>query len=134
MNPRLLETFDLIPVSKHLGLKLEALDATTCTVVLDPKIELTQGYGFVQGGVISALADAAGVCCFLPETPDAPGAANVTSIEFKINFLRPVAPESGRLVARSRVVQRGQKVGVAEVDVVQAGKPIAKGLFTYLLY
>lgn len=131
MNPRLLDTFDHAPVSKHLGLKLVALDESTCTVVLDPKTELTQGYGVVQGGVISALADAAGVCCFLPSSLDA---ANVTSIEFKINFLRPVLPENGRLEARSRVVQRGQKVGLAEVEVAQAGKLVAKGLFTYLLY
>lgn len=131
MNPRLREAFDHVPVSQHLGLKLVALDATSATVVLEPAKELTQGYGLVQGGVISALADSAGVCCFLPETLDD---ANVTSIEFKINFLRPVPAGSGRLEARARVVQRGQKVGVAEVEVVQAGKPVAKGLFTYLLY
>ncbi|MBK7877073.1 MAG: PaaI family thioesterase [Planctomycetes bacterium] len=131
MNTRLLEAFNHVPVSKHLGLELVALDATTATVVLDPKAELTQGYGFVQGGVISALADAAGVCLFLPESLDA---ANVTSIEFKINFLRPVPAGSGRLEARAKLVQRGQKVGVADVDVMQAGKPVAKGLFTYLLY
>ena len=130
MPQRLEELFDTVPINALLGFVLVGRDAQSSVVAMEPDERHTQGYGVVQGGVLGALADAAGACCFLPERIDRPV---VTSIEFKINFLRPALPDRGRIEGRARVVQRGQKVGVADVDVVQGGQVVAKGLFTYLL-
>jgi len=131
MSPRLEDVFDDVPISRHLGMHFVSRTAEGAVVRLEPRPELLQGYGVIQGGVISALADAAGACCFLPDDVQV---ANVTSIEFKLNFLRPARPEHGQLEARARVVQRGKKVGLADVDVFQRDELVAKGLFTYLLY
>lgn len=130
MSTRIEDVFDDVPVSRLLGMRLVERSDESALVVLDPRPELAQGYGIIQGGIVSALADAAGVCVFL-----SPPLANarVTSIEFKINFLRAARPENGRMEARARAVQRGKKVGLAEVDVTQAGELVAKGLFTYML-
>jgi acyl-coenzyme A thioesterase PaaI-like protein len=49
-----------------------------------------------------------------------------------MNFLRPVLAERGTLVARASVLRKGRKVAVAEVDVTQAEKMVAKGVFTFL--
>lgn len=131
MSQRLEDVFDQVPVNALLGIVLIERNAESSLVALDPDARHTQGYGAVQGGLLAALADAAGACCFLPERIDRP---SITSIEFKINFLRPALPDRGRIVARARVLRRGQRIGVADVDVVQDGDVVAKGLFTYLLF
>ena len=88
-----------------------------------------QEEGVVQGGVISALADTTAVYVFIP---DLPAGRKMTSIEFKMNFLRPVEGNSGVVQARARVVKRGRTVAVTEVEVFQDASLRAKGMFTYL--
>ncbi len=135
MSRSIEEVFAQVGVNRTLGLELvsRALvdgEVRGCVVTLEPRGELAQGYGVVQGGIVSALADAAAAACFVRE----PFEANAfTSIEFKINFLRPALPARGTLEARASVVRRGRRIGLAEVDVLQAGELVAKGLFTYLL-
>lgn len=98
-------------------------------MVLDVSNDLTQQTGVLQGGVLSALADAAAVHLFLPYLAEH---QIMTSIEFKMNFLRPVRVAGGGVTARSSALHCGRKVGVAEVEVTQASQLVAKGLFTYL--
>jgi uncharacterized protein (TIGR00369 family) len=57
----------------------------------------------------------------------------ITSIEFKLNFVRPAVASRGELMAVARPVRIGRTVAVAEVDVLQSDELIAKGLFTYLV-
>jgi acyl-coenzyme A thioesterase PaaI-like protein len=57
----------------------------------------------------------------------------LTSIEFKLNFVRPALAERGELLAVAKLVRRGRTVALASVDVLQAGELIATGLFTYLV-
>lgn len=139
MSSRTLEElWASVGVNRTLGMTLVGREKTDGAVVaavvtMEATSALAQGYGLVQGGVISALADAAAVCCFLADEPEAAGARSVTSIEFKVNFLRPAAPGRGTLQARASVVKRGKRIGLADVDVTQAGELVAKGLFTYLL-
>jgi len=69
--------------------------------------------GTLHGGIICDVADAAmGIACAtLVELGE-----SFTTLEFKINFLRPVV--EGLLEARARVVHRGRTVQHAECDVV----------------
>jgi len=43
-------------------------------------------------------------------------------------------PGKGTLTAESKVLKRGKRTGVCEVEVTQAGKLVAKGIFTYLFF
>lgn len=139
MSARTLEElWASVGVNRTLGMKLVARERdgeriTAAVVTMDATSALAQGYGLVQGGVISALADAAAVCCFLADEPEKAGAVVPTSIEFKLNFLRPALPSRGVLEARAKVVKRGKRIALADVDVLQQGELVAKGLFTYLL-
>jgi uncharacterized protein (TIGR00369 family) len=85
----------------------------------------------LHGGIISALADTAAVYAFLP---DLEPTRVMTSIEFKVNFLNAALPGKGTLMAESKVLKRGKRTGVCEVEVTQTGKLIAKGIFTYLFF
>src|SRR3990170_4261005 len=82
--------------------------------------------GTVHGGILCDLADAAMGFAFASTL--APG-ESFTTLELKINFLRPVF--EGKLTASARVVHRGRTVGMVECDVVNAeGKPVARASST----
>src|SRR5262249_37931122 len=71
--------------------------------------------GTVHGGILCDLADAA--MGFAYASTLGPG-ESFTTIELKINFLRPVWQT--RLTAAARVVQGGRTLGLVECDVTDA--------------
>jgi uncharacterized protein (TIGR00369 family) len=126
---RSLPPYSQVPVNRYFGFRLLSRSSEGASVTMEIHPDHLQEEGVVQGGIISALADNAAVYAFLP---DRGKDETMTSIEFKMNFLRSALPENGPLTAESRVIRRGRHVGVCEVDVAQAGKTVAKGIFTYL--
>jgi uncharacterized protein (TIGR00369 family) len=82
--------------------------------------------GTLHGGVLCDLADAAmGVAYASTLAED----ETFTTLELKINFLRPVW--EGRLTATGRLVQGGRTIGLAECDVVDAtGRLVARATST----
>jgi uncharacterized protein (TIGR00369 family) len=79
---------------------------------LDVRPEHRQQDGFVHAGVIATMADhTAGYAAYtlVSET------SRILSIEFKINFFKPAAGDE--LICRSRVINPGKTVIVAESDV-----------------
>jgi uncharacterized protein (TIGR00369 family) len=69
--------------------------------------------GTLHGGVLSTLADTAMGMAYAASLGEN---ETFTTLELKINFLRPVW--SGRLRATGRVVQVGRTVGLTECDIV----------------
>lgn len=89
-----------------------------------------QEQGVVHGGVLTTLADTAAVYTVYPFLEDG---QTMSSIEFKLNFLRPVFIDDGSVTARAKLVRQGKRVALVQVDVQQARRLVAKGLFTYLM-
>src|SRR2546423_9739823 len=84
------------------------------------------GGGVVQGGVITQIADAAMGMSLATLQED--GIWN-TTIELKINFLRPV--REGRLRAIGRVVEIKQSLMFSEADVMdERGRLVARASST----
>jgi len=119
-----------MPAARLLGMELGARSDREAHVSLAARPELLQVDGVVHGGILATLADTAAVHLLYPQLASE---RSMTSIEFKLNFLRPATAGGGPIDARARVAHMGRKVCLAEVDVEQAGKIVAKGLFTYLV-
>ena|SRR5215471_2198137 len=84
------------------------------------------GGGVVQGGVITQIADAAMGMSLATYQPD--GTWN-TTIELKINFVRPAV--AGRLRAIGRVIEMGEHLLFSEADVLDdRGRLIARASST----
>jgi uncharacterized protein (TIGR00369 family) len=84
------------------------------------------GGGVVQGGVITQIADAAMGMSLATLQED--GMWN-TTIELKINFLRPVV--EGRLRAVGRVIEMRQTLLFSEADVLdEQGRLVARASST----
>jgi uncharacterized protein (TIGR00369 family) len=71
--------------------------------------------GTLHGGVLGDIADAAMGMAWAATLGEG---ETFTTLELKINFLRPVW--SGRLIATGRVVNGGRTVGLVECDVTDA--------------
>lgn len=116
------------PANRHLGFFVVECTTEATVLAMEPRPEFLQGSGVVHGGILSALADSAAVQALRTGTEPR---RLLTSIEFKMSFLRPVPLEGGRVEARACIVRRGRRIGVCEVAVTQGGVLAAQGLFTY---
>jgi uncharacterized protein (TIGR00369 family) len=126
-----LKEFSNVPVNKLFRYTLVSRSSEETVISMEIREGFLQEEGLVQGGILSAIADTAAVYTFYP---DLPTNMTMTSIEFKVNFLRPAVPGAGALVAKAKVVQRGRKVGLCDVEVFQSEAVVLKGLFTYMFY
>jgi uncharacterized protein (TIGR00369 family) len=77
---------------------------------------LTQQNGYLHAGVVAGVADSA---CGYAALTMMDAAAEVLTVEFKINLLAPAAGE--RLLARGRVVRAGRTLTVCRAEAVTIG-------------
>jgi len=100
------------PVGRLIGFHVVAAKPGEATVELDAGPQHTNPMGTLHGGVLCDIADAAmgiAYACALGEDE------SFTTLELKINFLRPVW--KGTLRAMGRVVKNGTTIGLVECDV-----------------
>lgn len=125
------DKFARTAVNSFFGMQLGDVEPGQAVISLPLRDDFLQEEGIVHGGVLTTLADTAAVYAVHPN--QAPG-ETLTSIEFKMNFLRPAIGTAGDLVATSQAIRVGRRVAVVEVDVHQRHHAVAKGIFTYLVY
>jgi uncharacterized protein (TIGR00369 family) len=98
--------------AKWAGMRLVAAEPGKVTMALAKRPELTQFFGHIHGGVITALADHAAGACATSSLPD--GKVAVT-VEIKVNFLSPADGEE--IIARAETIQAGSSIAVVKIDV-----------------
>lgn len=123
--------FARVPVNRTLGFTLVSCGEGQAVLTMPVREEYLQETGFLQGGIVSAIADTAAAYALLPGLPEGRG---MTGVELKVNFLRPTLPGRGDLTARARVVRQGRTIGVCQVDLEQEGREVAIATFTYLFF
>ncbi|HSK81025.1 MAG TPA: PaaI family thioesterase [Thermoanaerobaculia bacterium] len=123
--------FARVPVNRTLGFTLVSCGEGQAVLTMPVREEYLQENGYLQGGLVSAVADTAAAYALLPGLPEGRG---MTGVEFKVNFLRPTLPNRGDLTARAKVVRQGRTIGVCQVDVEQEGRAVAVATFTYLFF
>jgi len=115
------------PYYQLLGMEVTEMKKGESKIQMPFSQELTHPYGIVHGGAIASLADSA-VAMALISLVDPQD--RITTIEFKINFFAPIS--QGRLIAHAKIIHKGSKTAVGDVDVTNAeGKLVAKGIATY---
>ena len=109
-----------------LGARISESEPGRVVLELETGPQHRHGGGLVQGGIITQIADAAMGMSLGTLQED--GLWN-TTIELKINFIRPVT--SGRLRAVGRVVEMKQTLFFSEADVLDdQGRIVAKASST----
>jgi uncharacterized protein (TIGR00369 family) len=111
-----------------LGARITESEPGRVVVELDAGPQHRHGGGVVQGGVITQIADAAMGMSLATLQEDK---VWNTTIELKINFIRPVV--SGRIRAIGRVVEMKQTLMFGEADVLdEQGRLVARASSTCL--
>jgi uncharacterized protein (TIGR00369 family) len=97
----------------HLGVRLLRVEPGLCELALPYSDKVTQQQGGFHGGAMGALADIAGGYAALTQAPEG---MEVTTVEYKINFL--AAFQGGELRATGRVLKSGRRIIVTAAEVV----------------
>jgi uncharacterized protein (TIGR00369 family) len=113
------------PAATLLGMRLESFGPGEALVALDVAAAHANPMGTVQGGILAAIADAAMGWAYMTTLGDG---ESYTTLEIKVNFLRPVW--AGRLEARGRMKSAGRNVALVECDVMAEGKLAAHAVST----
>jgi uncharacterized protein (TIGR00369 family) len=101
------------PIAKLLGLKLLQAENGMAVVEFVADERHANPAGTLHGGVLCDIADAAmGFAYYTTLEAD----ESMTTLELKINFLRPIWKATLR--AKAKVVRAGRLVGLVECDVV----------------
>ena len=116
MAPELLRvqaSFERQGLMRHLGARLLRVEPGLCEIALPYSEKVTQQQNGFHGGAMGALADIAGGYAGLTMAPEG---MEVTTVEYKINFL--AAFQGGELHAIGHVVKAGRRIIVTTAEVV----------------
>jgi len=114
------------PVGKLVGFRPTSVETGRAVFELEAGPQHANPMGGLHGGVLCDVADAAMGVAYASTLQDG---ESFTTIELKINFLRPF--KSGRLVATGHVVKAGRTIGLVECDVTDAeGRLVARAMST----
>ncbi len=112
LHKRIRQSFEKQTFMATLGAELESVELGQVRISCPFSESLTQQHGFFHAGVTASIADTA---CGYAALTMMPEDAEVLSVEFKINLLKPA--QTPRLVAIGKVVQSGRTLTVCEAFV-----------------
>ncbi len=112
LRERVQASLDRQGMMVQLGVRLLAVAPGEVTLTLPYSDRVTQQQGGFHGGAMGALADIAGGYAALTVAPEG---MEVTTVEYKINFL--AAFQGGELQATGRVTKAGKRIIVTSAEV-----------------
>ena len=114
------------PVGRLIGFRVTEVERGRAVFELDAGPRHANPMGTVHGGILCDLADAAMGIAYASTLEEG---ESFTTLELKINFLKPVW--NARLTAVGRIVKRGKTVGMTECDVTdEKGSLVARATST----
>jgi uncharacterized protein (TIGR00369 family) len=95
-----------------IGAELARVEPGLIEIILPFRSDLAQQHGYLHAGIVTTIADSA---CGYAAYSLMPAGAEVLSVEFKVNLLRPAKGES--FLARAEVIKAGKTLSVVRADV-----------------
>jgi uncharacterized protein (TIGR00369 family) len=119
------------PIASLMGFDIDEVGEGRVVFSVEPQEYHYNPIGVVHGGLAATLLDSAMGCAVHSLLPE--GRA-YTTLELKVNYIRALKHDTGRVRAIGKVIHLGGKVATAEGSVVDgAGKLYAHGTTTCLL-
>lgn len=119
------------PMVSLLGLRLVEVGEGRVVFAGTATEKFYNGWGVAHGGFAAALLDTALTCAI---NTTSSRERSFTTLELKINFVRPLTREAGEVRCEGRVIHAGKRTATAEGRVVGPdGKLYAHGTTTCIV-
>jgi uncharacterized protein (TIGR00369 family) len=119
------------PIAELANMRLVEVDEGHVVFEAEPLFAHYNPIGSVHGGWFGILLDSAMGCAVMTRLPRGRG---YTTLEYKINILRPAFASTGHLRATGRSVHAGRRTAIAEGRLEDAeGRVYATGSTTCLV-
>ena len=119
------------PIAEAMGFRLAEVAAGRAVFVGTPEGHMMNPMGAIHGGYFGALLDSAMGCAV--GTLCAAG-QGYTTLEYKINLVRGMTPETGEVRTEGWVVHGGRRTATAEGRITDAaGRLIGHGSTTCII-
>jgi uncharacterized protein (TIGR00369 family) len=119
------------PFAALLDFDLVEVSEGGATFAVNPAEYHYNPIGVVHGGLAATLLDSAMGCAVHSMLP---AGAGYTTLEIKVNFIRAMTAETGRVRCEAKIVHSGARTATAEGRIVdEAGKLYAHGTTTCLI-
>jgi uncharacterized protein (TIGR00369 family) len=120
------------PIMGLVGMRIAEIGEGRVVFAGEPAENQYNPMGTVHGGILALLLDSAmgsSVQSMLP-----PG-TSYTTLELKVNYLRPVISQTGTLYGEGKLIHLGNRTATAEGRLTdEAGKLYAHGTTTCLIF
>ena len=93
-------------------MKLESIEEKKAIISCENKKQLSQGLGYMHGGMVAAILDTAGGFAAFTVVP---ANCHIVTSELKINYMRPVI--SKKVFGIGEVISQGKKLIVVEATL-----------------
>jgi len=121
-----------IPLADHLGFHLVEAESGRVALAGTPDLRSYNLLGSVHGGWTAAILDTAMGLSALSTLDEK---NRHTTLDIRINYLRPITLQTGEVRAEGRVLQGGRRVAYCEAKLVDsAGKLLAHGTGSCLIF
>lgn len=119
------------PIAVLLGMSIMEVSEGRVVFVAEPAEYHYNPLGTVHGGVMATLLDSALGCAVQSMLP---AGTSFTTLELKVNYLRPVTTRTGTLYAEGKIIYVGGRTATAEGRLTDAtGKLYAHGTTTCII-
>ena len=120
------------PFAALMGMSLVSVGPGMAVFAAQPGEYLYNPLGVVHGALAMTLLDSAMGCAVHSTLPAGVG---YTTVETKVNFVRPITAGTGRIICEGKVIHRGETIATAEGRVIAetGGKLLAHGTTTCLI-
>ena len=120
------------PIAEAMDLDLVEVEEGRVVFVGKPSARFFNPLGTIHGGWTATILDSAMACAAHTTLKAGEG---YTTLEMKLNYVRPVMPDSGTVRCEGKLIHRGGTVATTEGRLVdERGKLLAHGTETCLIF
>jgi uncharacterized protein (TIGR00369 family) len=120
------------PITETMGFWLKEAEPGRVVFAARPERRHYNPIGSVHGGFAATLLDSAMSCAVHTHLKKGSG---YTTVEFKVNFVRPIMETTGTVLCEGRSINVGSRIGTAEGRIIdESGKLYAHGTTTCLIF
>ncbi len=120
------------PIARLIGYRIAEIEHGHAVFELEPEEFLYNPFATVHGGIASTLLDTTMTAAVLSTLSKGFGCS---TLEIKVNFIRPITVESGLMRCEGGVIHSGSRIATAEGKVMNSeGQLCAHGISTCIIF